>query len=462
MNKYLYLLLLLVVTFSCTDDEGVNFQPDAFFLGGSTSVNEADGTTEITFNLLSPVTNDVTIDFELTGTAVSPDDYSVAGLSIVLPAGETSVSLVVNLIDDNLIEEQEDIILTVTTISDPDIFVNQSDTITITIIDDESIAYQSGILVANNGGAGVGTVSYIKDDLSAVEQQIYNTVNGEAIGNGLQSITFHNDKAYIVVTDVNKIIVINRYSFFKETTIETGLNNPRYMAVSGDKAYVTNWGNPADAADDYVAVVDLATNTIDSANDIDVVEGPERILERSGKLYVSHKGGANQNNIVSVIPTSDVGNITTIPVGDVPDEMVFDSANNIWVLCEGNPASSGSETGGKLIKITTVDDLVATTIDFTNITDHPNTLSYNNGTLYYALSGGIYSMLETDTVLPTTAVITTTPAYTIAINDNKLYSLDVTDSVSNGEIKVYDLLDSNTEIGTLSVGVHPEAIYFND
>ncbi|MFD0962894.1 Calx-beta domain-containing protein [Pseudofulvibacter geojedonensis] len=460
MNKFLYLAVLLVLTFSCTDDEGVNFQPDNFFLGGNTSVNEADGTTEITFNLLSPVNNDVTINFELTGTAVSPDDYSVAGLSVVLPAGETSVSLVVNLVDDNLIEEQEDIVLTVTTISDPNIFVNQSDTLTITIIDDESIAYQSGVLIANKGGAGVGTVSYIKNDLSAVEQQIYSAVNGENIGNGLQSIAFHNDKAYLIVSGANKIIVVNRYSFFKEATIETGLNNPRYMTVSGDKAYVTNWNDPNVTDDDYVAVVDLATNSIDSNNDINVAEGPERILARSGKLYISHKGGINQNNKVSVIPTSDVTNITTIPVGDVPDEMVFDSANNIWVLCEGNPASSGSETGGKLVKINTTDDTMVTTIDFTNATDHPNTLSYYNGKLYYALNNSIYDMLETETTVSTTAILTT-PAYTIAINNDKLYVSDVVDSVANGSINVYNLADNNASLGTLTVGVHPEAIYFN-
>lgn len=459
MNKFLYLAVLLVLTFSCTDDEGVNFQPDAFFLGGNTSVNESDGTTEITFNLLNPVANDVIVDFELAGEAINPDDYTVSGLSITIPAGETSVSLVVSLVDDNLIEPQEDIILTVTTVSDPDIFVNQSDTITITIIDDESIAYQTGILVVNNGGAGVGTVSYIKQDLSAVEQQIYNTVNSEAIGNGLQSITFHNGKAYLIVADANKIIVIDRYSFFKETTIEIGLENPRYMAISGDKAYVTNWGDPANATDDYVAVVDLATNTINPANNISLGEGPERVLERSGKLYVSHKGGLNQNNIVSVIASSD-NSVNEVIVGDVPDEMVFDSANNIWVLCEGNPAGSGSETGGKLIKINTIDDMVAATIDFVNITDHPNALSYYNGNLYYVLSGAVYTLLETDTVLPTASIITT-PGYAIAIKEDKMYSSNVTDSVSNGEIEVFDLTD-NSPLGTLSVGVHPEAIYFND
>lgn len=459
MNKFLYLAVLLILTFSCTDDEGVNFQPDNFFLGGNTSVNEADGTTEVTFNLLNPVNNDVTINFELTGTAVSPDDYTVPALSVVLPAGETVVSLVVNLIDDNLIEEQEDIILTVTTISDPNIFVNESDTITITIIDDESIAYQSGVLVANNGGAGVGTVSYIKNDVSVVEQQIYNTVNGENIGNGLQSIAFHNDKAYLIAADANKIIIVNRYSFLKESTIETGLHNPRYLAVSGDKAYVTNWGDSANTTDDFVAVIDMTTNTVETT--ISVSEGPERILERSGKLYVSHKGGANQNNIVSIVPISDTSNITTLSVGDVPDEMIFDSVNNIWVLCEGNPASSGAETAGKLVKINTTDDTVATTIDFTNATDHPNTLSYYNGKLYYALSNSIYEMPEAETILPTAAILTT-PTYTIAINDNKLYVSDLVDSVVTGSINVYNLADNNTPLGTFTVGVHPEAIYFNN
>lgn len=457
MRSFIYIVLLVFAISSCTEDEGVNFQPDIFYLNtANTSVNEADGTAEITFNLATANTSDLVINYTVTGTAENTIDYTIPTSSVTILAGERITTLTISLINDTLIEEQEDIIITVTDTSDSSLFIDQSDTITITIIDDESTAFQEGILVANYGNAAAGTISYISNDFTSTQQQIYSSVNSETVGNGLQSIGFYNNSAYLIATESNKITVVNRYSFLKETTIETVLNNPRYFTVSGTKGYITNWGDPNNSTDDFITVINLADNTIE--NSFTVAEGPEKIVAKNGKLYVSHKGGLNTNNIISVIDTADNSIITTIPIGDVPDEMVFDSANNIWVLCEGKPVSSGSETGGKLIKINTSDDTAGTSIDFaTNA--HPNSLSYDSGRVYYSVNGAIYSMLETETVLPTTAIITT-PIDVIAINNGSIFTTDFGDSMTNGALKVFNLSD-NLETQSIAIGVIPGGIYFN-
>jgi len=458
MKNILYILLLVFLITSCTEDEGVKFQPDSFYINTeATVVNEADGTIEITFNTSKTYTNDLIINYTLTGTAENNIDYSVLPTtSITILAGELSTVLTINLINDSLIEEQEDIIITVTDTSDPTLFLNNSDIITISIIDDESIAFQNGILIPNFGNASTGTISFISNDFTTTQQQIYNSVNSEDAGNGLVSIGFNNDKAYLIATDDNKITVVNRYSFLKEATIDIGLNNPRYFVVSGSKGYVTNWGDPTITTDDFIAVIDLTTNILETT--IPVEEGPEKIIALNEKLYISHKGGLNYNNIISVIDTNDTTVIPTIPVGDVPDEMILDDTNNIWVVCEGKPSASGSETGGKLKKINTSDDEVVTTIDFAS-TEHPKTLSYEGGNLYYDLAGGIYSMLETDTNLPTTPIITT-PTFAMSVKNGKLYNTDAVDMISDGTLKTFDLTD-NSEIQSITVGVIPTEIYFN-
>lgn len=458
MKNILYILLLVFLITSCTDDEGVKFQPDSFYINTEASVvNEADGTLELTFNISKTYTSDLIINYTLTGTAEDTIDYTVLPTtSVTIPAGELSTLLTISLIDDSLIEEQEDIIVTVTDTSNPELFIDIADAITITIIDDESIAFQNGILISNFGSAASGTISFISNDYTTTQQQIYNSVNSEDVGNGLVSIGFNNNQAYIITTDDNKITVVNRYSFLKEATITTGLNNPRHFVSLGDKGYVTNWGDPAITTDDFIAVIDLATNTVETT--IPVEEGPERILVLNNKLYVSHKGGLNYNNIISVIDTTDTASIPTIPVGDVPDEMIFDASNNIWVICEGKPASSGSETAGTLKKINTSDDTVVTTIDFAS-TEHPKTLSYESGTLYYDLAGGVYSLLETETTLPIAPIITT-PAYALSVENGKLYTTDAVDMISDGTLKVFDLTD-NSEIQSITVGVIPGGIYFN-
>jgi len=458
MNNFFYILIVFLIITSCTEDEGVKFQPDSFYINTeATVVNEADGTLEITFNTSKTYTSDLIINYTLTGTAEDTIDYSVLPTtSITILAGELSSVLTINLINDSLIEEQEDIIVTVTDTSDPTLFLNNSDIITISIIDDESFAFQNGILIPNFGNVTTGTVSFISNDFTTTQQQIYNSVNSEDPGNGLVSIGFNNDKAYLIATDDNKITVVNRYSFLKEATIDIGLNNPRYFVVSGSKGYVTNWGDTAITTDDFIAVIDLTTNTLETT--IPVEEGPERIIALNGKLYISHKGGLNYNNIISVIDTSNITVIPTIPVGDMPDEMIVDDTNNIWVVCEGKPSASGSETGGKLKKINTSDDTVNTTIDFAP-TEHPKTLSYETGKLYYGLAGGIYSMLETDTTLPTTPIITI-PTFSMSVKNGNLYTTDAVDMISDGTLKVFDLTD-NSEIQSITVGVIPTEIYFN-
>lgn len=456
MKNILYILLLVFLITSCTEDEGVKFQPDSFYLNASTTnANENEGDIELTFNISNPYSANLTINFELTGTADNLNDYTIPALSVTIPAGDVSTMIPLSILDDMLIEENEEVIITVTDTSNSELFVDQSDVLTITIIDNESIAYQNGILIPNYGNASTGTISFISNDFSTVEHQIYDTVNSENIGNGLLSIGFNNDKAYLVVTDENKITVVNRNSFLKETSVITGLNNPRHFVASGGKGYVTNWGDPTITTDDFIAVIDLATNTLETP--IPVSEGPERIIVKNGKLYVSHKGGLNYNNILSVIDTSD-NTVTPIIVGNVPDEIIFDPANNIWVLCEGKPLSSGVETGGKLLKINSSDTSEVTTIDFA-LNEHPKSLSYDSGNLYYELNGSIYSMLASEITLPTTSIITTTTS-NINVSNGKLYTTDVGNQVNDGTLRVFDLTD-NTEIESITVGVIPGEIYFN-
>ena len=150
--------------------------------------------------------------------------------------------------------------------------------ITITIIDNESIAYQNGVIISNQGNP-TGTVTYISNDFSAIEQQIYNTVNTESVGDDLQSIGFNNDKAYLVASTDDKITVVDRNSFFKDTEITTGLNNPQYFAASGSTGYVTNWGDPMVTTDDFIAVIDLDTNTVTTSISVD--EKPEKIISKT-------------------------------------------------------------------------------------------------------------------------------------------------------------------------------------
>jgi len=318
-------------------------------------------------------------------------------------------------------------------------------------------AYENGILVINEGpfGNGSGTVSFISEDFTSVYQDIYNTVNGSDIGNIVQSMGFSDEKAYIVANNSNRVIVANRFTFDSISSISAGINNPRYM-VSNDatRGYISNWGDPNDNSDDFVAVVDLITNTVISS--IPVSFGPERMVFENDKLYVAHQGGYGQNNLISVISGNNLQ--TTITVGDVPNAMVEENGI-LYVLCGGNPDYTGNETAGSLVKIDLANNQIIETLTF-GATDHPSGMTEDDGNLFYGLNGKIYKLATTSNTLPGTGIIDGF-FYALEAKDGKLYATDASDFASDGRLLVYDLA-TNQEIQNITVGLIPGGIYFND
>lgn len=319
--------------------------------------------------------------------------------------------------------------------------------------------YENGILISHEGNFGQGnaSVSFVSFDLNTVENDVFNNVNGELLGDTAQSIAFNGDLAYIVLNVSNKIEIVNRYTFESVATINTGLNNPRFIAFFNGKGYVTNWGDGSNAADDYVAIIDLATNTLETST-ISVEEGPEEIIASGSSIYVAHQGGFGQNNKVSVINGATNTVSTTITVGDVPNSLQLDNSGNLWVLCGGTPAWTGSETGGQLFKVNTTDN-TSISMDFAE-TEHPNFLAFENGNLYFYLGGNVHKMVSTSSTLPTSAEITGLSFYNMTVNNGILYGTDAKDFTSEGSLTSFDL-STNTEINSATVNIIPGGIYFN-
>lgn len=316
-------------------------------------------------------------------------------------------------------------------------------------------AYENGILVSAEGGPS--SISYISNDFSVTENQVYFNVNNENLGVYLQSIGFNGDKAYIVV-DAGTITVVNRYTFEKLGTIDTGLTLPRYIAFDGNTAYVSDWADPNDTTDDYIAVIDLNANTVTST--IAVAEGPEQVLVNLDKVFVSHKGGYNTNNIVTVINTVD-STTDTITVQSKPDEMVINNQGNLVVLSGGNEPWTGNETPAAITKINVTDNAIVSSFVF-GIGQHPGLMSYNDGNTYYILDNAVYGLSDTDTSLPTASLfdITATSAYGMAVKNNLLYVTDAGSFSGNSTLKVYDL-SSGSETNSFDVGVIASKVYFN-
>lgn len=324
-------------------------------------------------------------------------------------------------------------------------------------------AYQNGTLIVNEGNFGQdnSSISYLSEDMATFQVNAFTAVNPSlTLGSVAQSISFNEDKAYVVINVSNKIEVLNRYTLQHIATISTGLANPRFVEFANGKGYVTNWGDGSSSTDDYVAVLNLNTNAV--ATTIPVVEGPERIVQSNGKLYVAHKGGYGLGNSISVINSSSNTVETTFSVGDVPGSLEI-SNGFLYVLSEGKPSWTNDETIGKLHKINLSDTSQVTTLDFA-LGNHPQNLDLDSGNIYYTNSNSVYKIAETNFVLPTTALFNTTEEnvsgfYGFAVKNSKVFIADANDFISAGEIFIYN--ETGSVLNSRTVGICPNGFYFN-
>lgn len=319
-------------------------------------------------------------------------------------------------------------------------------------------AYEHGFFIVNEGpfANGSGTLTFLDDNYSTIEQNVYENVNQEALGNIVQSMAFNNEKAYIVVNNSHKIVVANRYTMKKIAVISTGLNNPRYIEFHGNLAYVSNWGDPSNPNDDYVAVINLANNTI--SQNIPVGEGPEKMLINNTKLYVALKGGYGQNDKVAIINTNTNTVTTSVSVGFVPNSMVIKD-NKLVVLCSGKPSWTGSETAGSVFSINTDTNVATNTVTFATA-QHPNFLNLDNGSFFYFLSGNVFKWNGSNTLPTTPEEGLSGFYYGMQTKDGKLYTMNAGNYSSNGVLKIFNLT-THTELKSVTTGIIPNAVAFN-
>ncbi|TYB77196.1 YncE family protein [Bizionia myxarmorum] len=322
--------------------------------------------------------------------------------------------------------------------------------------------YANGIFVLNEGGYTYSnaSVSFI-DNSGQVYNNIFYAVNGRGLGDVAQSMAFHRDKAYVLVNNSNTIEVVNRYTFESISTIEQDILNPRFMTFDGDKGYITNWGDPADTTDDYVAILNTETNIV--INTISVSEGPEEILNNNGTLYVAHKGGWGYGNTISVLNASSETVISNIQVSDVPGNMMIYN-NDLYVLCAGKGDYTGDETVAGVHKINLATNHVTDQIIFADGV-HPGYFQIDNNSLLFTLNRDVFKVNLNDFTLPEAPFFSTNAQnvgvlYGFKISNGNIYVADAKDYVSNGTVLVYDLQGQFQE--NYNVKLIPNGFYSNN
>lgn len=313
-------------------------------------------------------------------------------------------------------------------------------------------AYQGGFFMLNEGSASAGSVSFSSYNYSLLKQDIYGAENdGDGVGGYVQSIFFNNEKAYIISSASNKITIVNRYTFKLIGKIETGFLNPRYGVVRNGKAYVTNLGDFMDLTDDYISVIDLSDNSIETPIPVGAIA--EKIFIENDKLYVLN-GSYGEGNSIKVINPEN-GNVdTTITLPQSPNS--FEVENGKVYVLTGNYTDPSH-----LIRINLANNTIENDITMPADLISAQNLNVEDGGIYFSVGNKIYAnaigaTAVSDTALFTTAAIT---LYGFQVKGDNLYVTDAKDYVSDGALLIYTPTGNLNK--TLTTGLIPNSVYFN-
>ena len=157
------------------------------------SASEPGDDGQFTISITSPSAIDTVISYTVSGDATAGDDFTpVSGTATIL-AGQTSTTIDVSVIDDAILEDNEEVTVTLDAITagDPDISISLVNSASVTIADDDSTTIT---ITANDDSAaeptdnGQFTVSL--GAVSDTDTVVSYTIGGDATeGDDFTSLT---------------------------------------------------------------------------------------------------------------------------------------------------------------------------------------------------------------------------------------------------------------------------------
>jgi hypothetical protein len=123
---------------SCKDEEPF-VKPNLKVSNETLTVGEGGGTVQVEFVLDRGAPGDITIEYSLGGTAISPADYSVAGKEgeVKIANGQTSGTVELQIVSDAIYEGNETINIKIEDVDTDNVIITNDDETDITITDDD-------------------------------------------------------------------------------------------------------------------------------------------------------------------------------------------------------------------------------------------------------------------------------------------------------------------------------------
>lgn len=131
--------LLVLGLSSCKDDDEPFVKPKLSVATETVTIGEGGGTAEVEIVLDKAAPTDITVEYSLGGTAVSPADYSIVGTEgeVDIPQGQTSGTIQITIVNDAVYEGNETIEIEIQDVNSDDIEITNDDEALVTITEDD-------------------------------------------------------------------------------------------------------------------------------------------------------------------------------------------------------------------------------------------------------------------------------------------------------------------------------------
>ena len=309
-------------------------------------------------------------------------------------------------------------------------------------------SYESGYFITNEGNFGTpsASVSFITENLSETFNNVFTSENAQStLGDVLQSIAFHEDYAFLILNNSNKIEVVNRYTFKYVTTLTENLDKPRSAVAENGKLYTTNAGSKS------VSVYNLADFSFNS--NIAIGIAVENILASNGTVYVQNGSFGSGNKITLLNSSTDAVN-QTITVGAAINSIALD--NGILYALDNEQVSKINTTTNTII-----DQIPLGALSGVNkMVVKNNSIYFISGSKIYSFNNAVTSFTDTPLVDTNLTSPSWSLGYGFAVENGKIFYSDVKGFTENSEVLIYDL--TGQFIKSITTGVGSNNAYYNN
>ena len=306
------------------------------------------------------------------------------------------------------------------------------------------------VLILNEGGfqQSTSSVTRYNPDNEAVSQDAFRQQNGYNPGDILQSAVLIDGVLYLVVNNSQRIIACDPDSLTETGRIE-GFTSPRFLLGAGNgKGYVTDLFGGA------VSKVNLTTLAIEKT--IPLPGWTEEMIAIDGKVWIANYNAAK---LYVLDPATDQI-VDSVEAGSGAANLELDADGHLWVLCQGDFFTGA---GPSFVEIRPSDKAELNRIQFpAGATASDLAISPDGDSLYFLMSGSLYSMPANASTLPANPAFNAggVSFYSLGTDPvtGEIYLGDALDFSQRG--RVFRLSSSFVPIDTVAAGIIPGDFLF--